>query len=59
VNAFKRLFSKGGGRGSRVVSQNRAAKMGAKTARGKAVRLPVAPATRTRGGASSGGSSGS
>jgi len=66
--AIGKPFGIGGGKGSRVVSQNRAARMGRKAAGRKAVRLPAAPvgakhytavkgaARGARGGASKSGS---
>lgn len=61
VSALKAFFGVGGGKGSRIVSQNRAAKLPRGAQRSKAVRLPVAPkgaGAGRRGGAKAGGGGG-
>lgn len=40
AGAIRSLFSRGGGKGSGITSQNRAAKLGKSAANRKAVRLP-------------------
>jgi hypothetical protein len=58
AGAIASLFSRGGGKGSRIASQNRAAKLGKSAANRKAVRLPAMGKKGGRNGAKGSGGGG-